>query len=211
VLPPSAHATRLDVLEGTSQSIGDLVFSFTSIEQVGGINLHDVDLALVSDALGVGFDVSPAVAGALAAPGGAIRDLKLEFTVTSTLGIDAAGNHLSATATGVDSSASVSELIGEAPAVDLGVFVAWFGSLPDTDQSLGGTFHSLTITKNLVIASGGDGSASIEGLAQRFQVVPEPATAGLLLAGIAGLACAGRRRFHADPVTARPRSIGSGN
>ncbi len=95
---------------------------------------------------------------------------------------------------GDGSSASVSELIDEAPGVDLGVFTAWFGSQPDADLPLGGTFTSLTITKNLVINAGPDGSASIERLSQRYAVVPEPATAGLLVAGLAGLTWAGKRR-----------------
>jgi len=191
--PIGAHATLLDALVGSSQSIGDLTFDFTNVEETGGINLHDVDLTLVADGLGVGFDITPVVAGALSTSNGGLADLKLEFTVTSTLGIDGAGNHLTATAIGDGSSASVSELINEAPAVDLGVFVAWFGSLADVDLPLGGTFGSLTITKNLVISAGADGSASIERLAQRYSVVPEPATAGLIALGLAGLTWAGKR------------------
>jgi hypothetical protein len=183
--PIGAQATLLDALEGTSQSIGDLTFDFTKVEETGGVNLHNVDLTLVSDGLGVGFDVTPVVAGALATSNGGLLDLKLEFTVTSTGGISAAGNHLAATAVGEGSSASVSELIDEAPSVDLGVFVAWFGSAPDLDLPLGGTFSTLTITKNLVISAGPDGSASIERLSQRY--VPEPATAGLMALGLAGL------------------------
>lgn len=192
--PIGAQATLLDALVGSSQVIGDLTFDFTNVEETGGVDLHNVDLTLVADGLGVGFDITPVVAGALATSNGGLIDLKLEFTVTSTLGIDGAGNHLAATANGEGSSASVSELINEAPAVDLGVFVAWFGSQPDVDLSLGGTFTSLTITKNLVVFAGPDGSASIERLSQRYNVVPEPATAGLLALGIAGLTWAGKRR-----------------
>jgi hypothetical protein len=192
--PIGAQATLLDALVGSFQSIGGLTFDFTKVEQTGGVNLHDVDLTLVSDGLGVGFDITPVVAGALAPSNGGLIDLKLEFTVTSTLGIDGAGNHLAATAVGEGSSASVSELIDEAPAVDLGVFVAWFGSLPDVDLPLGGTFTTLTITKNLVVNAGLDGDASIERLSQRYSVVPEPATAGLMMLGLTGLVWSGRRR-----------------
>ncbi len=91
--PLGARATLLDALVGSSQTIGDLSFDFTKVEQTGGIDLHDVDLSLVSDAAGIGFDVTPAVAGALSTSNLGLIDLKLEFTVTSTLGIDAAGNH----------------------------------------------------------------------------------------------------------------------
>jgi hypothetical protein len=192
--PQGARATLLDALTGTSQSIGDLTFSFTGVEETGGINLHDVELTLVADGLGVGFDVTPVIVGALSASNGGLKDLKLEFSVTSTLGVDAAGNHLGASATGDGSSASVSELIDQAPAVDLGVFVAWFGSLPDVDEPLGGTFHTLTITKNLVMSAGAAGDTSIERLGQRYHVVPEPATAGLMMLGLSGLAYAGKRR-----------------
>jgi hypothetical protein len=192
--PIGAQATLLDALVGSFQSIGGLTFDFTKVEQTGGVNLHDVDLTLVSDGLGVGFDITPVVAGALAASNGGLIDLKLEFTVTAPAGIDGAGNHLVATAVGTGSSASVSELIDEAPAVDLGVFVAWFGSLPDVDLALGGSFNSLTITKNLVVSAGADGSAAIERLSQRYSVVPEPATAALMLLGLAGLTWAGKSR-----------------
>jgi hypothetical protein len=189
-----AQATLLSVLEGTTQSIAGLTFEFTDVDEVGGIDLSQVDLTLVADALGVGFDLTPVSAGALDASNGALKDLKLEFTVTSTAGVDAAGNHLTATAVGTGSSVSVSELIDEAPAVDLGVFVAWFGSSPSNEQSLGETLYTLTITKNLVIAGGADGTASTERLAQRFRVVPEPTTGLMLLFGLSGIAYYGRGR-----------------
>lgn len=194
VWPSLSKATLLDVLEGSTQSIGGLTFHFTKVEQTGGIVLQNVDLTLVSDALGVGFDVTPVVAGALSASNGALKDLKLEFTVTTTIGVDQAGNHLTATASGVGSTASVSELIDEVPAVDLGVFVAWFGSYADAVESLGGTYYSLTVTKNIVVSGAAQGSANVERLEQRFRVVPEPTTAFLLLLGVSGLAYQGRQR-----------------
>jgi phage gp37-like protein len=192
--PSFSNATPLDALEGSTQSIGGLTFHFTKVEETGGIVLQNVDLTLVSDALGVGFDVTPLVAGALGATNGALKDLKLEFTITTTVGVDQAGNHLTATADGFGSSSSVSELIDEVPAVDLGVFVAWFGSQPDAVESLGGTYYSLTVTKNLVVSAGANGSTDIQRLEQRFRVVPEPTTAFLLLLGFSGLAYQGRQR-----------------
>jgi hypothetical protein len=194
LLPTGATATLLDVLEGTTQSIGGLTLHFTKVEETGGIVLQNVDLTLVADAQGVGFDVTPVVAGALSASNGALKDLKLEFTITTTIGVDQAGNHLTATANGDGSTASVSELIDEVPAVDLGVYVAWFGSYADAVESLGGTYYSLTVTKNLVVSGGADGNADVERLAQRFRVVPEPTIAFLLLLGFSGLACQGRQR-----------------
>lgn len=192
--PFGAQATLLSALEGTTQSLGGLTFHFTKVEETGGLNLSNIDLTLISDSLGVGFDVTPVVAGALGAANGAIRDLKLEFTVTAPAGIDEAGNHLEATATGSNSTASVSELIDEVPSVDLGVFVASFASLTDNFQPLGDTYSTLTITKNLVVAADPRGTANIEKLSQRFGVVPEPTTALLVVGGLSGLAVAGRRR-----------------
>ena len=188
-----AQATLLSSLEGTTQSIAGLTFEFTKVEETGGIVLSDVDLTLVADSLGAGFDLTPLAAGALSSSN-ALKDLKLEFTVSSDAGVDAVGNHLTATASGVGSSVSVSELIDEAPAVDAGVFVAWFGGQPDNVQPLGGTLHTLTITKNIVIAGGTDGEAATEKLAQRFRVVPEPATGLMLLLGLSGIAYNGRSR-----------------
>ena len=86
------------------------------------------------------------------------------------------------------------EIILEAPAVDLGVFVASFGSQTDNEQSLGAVLETLHVTKNMVVAADDPGAANVAILAQRFRVVPEPTTAGLLMLGISGLAWAGGRR-----------------
>ena len=110
------------------------------------------------------------------------------------VGIDRGANHLVAGVEGEFSSASVSELILEAPAVDLGVFVASFGSQTDNEQSLGAVLETLHVTKNMVVAADDPGAANVAILAQRFRVVPEPTTAGLLMLGISGLAWAGGRR-----------------
>jgi PEP-CTERM motif len=193
VLPGAVSATPLSSLEGTTLSIGALSFEFTKVEIAGGLDPSQIDLSTASDANGVGFNVTPLVAGAISVANGSIADIKLEFTVTSTVGITSAGNHLSGSVSGVGSSASVSELIQEVPLVDLGVFIASFGSLTDRTESLGGSFTELHITKNLVIAADEPGSATVTLLAQRY-VVPEPATAGLLMLGFSGLAYAGRRR-----------------
>jgi hypothetical protein len=190
-----ALATPLSTLAGTTQSIAGLTFEFTDVDEVGGIDLSQVDLTLVADALGVGFDLMPLSPGALDASNGAMKDLKLEFTVTAEAGVTAVANHLTATAVGAGSSVSVSELIDEAPTVDVGVFVAWFGGLPSNEQSLGETLHTLTITKNLVLIGGEyDATASTERLAQRFRVVPEPTTGLMLLFGLSGIAYYGRSR-----------------
>lgn len=193
MLPGAASATLLSALEGTSQSIGALTFDFTKVEIAGPLDASQIDLTLVSDGLGTGFDLTPVIAGALSVSNGAIADVKLEFTITATTGIVQAGNHLAATASGLRSSASVSELIDEAPAVDLGVFVASFASLTDNVQDLGATLFTLTVTKNIVVSADGNGSASVERLSQRF-LVPEPTTAVLMLLGVSGLGWAGRRR-----------------
>jgi len=193
LLPGAASATLLSALAGTSQSIGALTFAFTKVEIAGSLDPTQIDLSLVSDGLGTGFDVTPVSAGAMSVLNGAIADVKLEFTVTATTGITQAGNHLVGTAVGAGSSASVSELIDEAPAVDLGVFVASFASLPDNVQDLGATLFTLHVTKNIVISADEPGSASVERLSQRF-LVPEPTTATLMMLGISGLAWSGRRR-----------------
>jgi hypothetical protein len=193
-LPGAAGATLLSSLEGTTLTAGPLSFEFTKVEIAGALDPSQIDLSTVSDGLGIGFDVTPVSAGALSVANGAIADVKLEFTVTSTAGITAVANHLAATATGAGSSASVSELIDEFPLIDVGVFVASFGSLPDHVENLGSSAFELHITKNLVIAADEPGSTEVTKLSQRY-LVPEPTTAGLLLFGFSGLAYAGRRRM----------------
>lgn len=193
-VPGMARATLLNALEGTTQSVGPLTFEFTKVEIAGPLDPGQIDLSLVSDSLGYGFNVTPAVPDGIFVSNGAIADIKLEFTVTSTVGIDRGANHLAAGVEGELSSASVSELILEAPAVDLGVFVASFGSLTDNEQSLGAVLATLHVTKNMVVAADDPGGANVAILAQRFRVVPEPTTAGLLMLGVSGLAWAGSRR-----------------
>ena len=192
-LPGAASATLLSSLEGTTLTVGPLSMDFTKVEIIGSLDPNQIDVSAVADAGGFGFDMTPVSSGALSVSNGALADVKLEFTVTSTIGLVAAGNHLAATATGASSSASVSELIDEAPLIDLGVFVASFASLPDRVESFAAPLYTLTITKNLVLSADEPGKAEVTGLAQRY-LVPEPATAGLLLLGFSGLAYAGRRR-----------------
>lgn len=193
VLPGAAGATLLSALEGTSQSIGPLTFDFTKVEIAGPLDPTQIDLTLVSDGLGIGFDVTPVIAGALSVANGGLADVKLEFTITAAVGVVEAGNQIAGSVSGLGSSASVSELIEEAPAVDLGVFLSSFGSLTDNFQSLGATLFTLTITKNIVLSADDAGSATVDRLSQRF-LVPEPTTAVLMLLGISGLGWAGRRR-----------------
>lgn len=192
-LPLAADATPLSALVGTTDSIGGLTFTFTNVEEIGGIDLSQIDLVLVADAKGAGFDLVPAP-GALAVSNGALADVKIEFTVSSAAGVTAVANYLSASASVLGSSASVSELIDEAPGVDVGVAVTPAGSLPESVQPLGTVLHELTITKNMVVASVPQGSAEIIRLEQRFSVVPEPAGAALLSIGLGGLAAFARRR-----------------
>ncbi len=191
LLPLGAGATPLDSIVGTSLSIGDLTIEFTKVEQVGGIDLGQIEILGVADGLGVGFDLIADTA-ALSVADGAAADLKLEFTVVSVLGVDGVGNHLTASVAGPFSSASVSELIVEAPAVDVGVFATSFGSLLSNQQAFAETLQQLTITKNLVVSADSQGTASITRLQQRFSVVPEPTTAVLLLLGIGALGATGR-------------------
>lgn len=191
--PGVSNATLLSALEGTSQSIGALTFAFTKVEIAGPLDPSQIDLTLVADGLGTGFDVTPVSSGALSVTNGALADVKLEFTITATVGVVEAGNHIEGSVAGLGSSASVSELIDEAPAIDLGVFLSSFGSLTDNFQSLGATLFTLHVTKNIVISADEDGSAAVDLLSQRF-LVPEPTTAVLMLIGVSGLGWAGRRR-----------------
>jgi hypothetical protein len=188
-----ASAIPLDALEGTTHSIAGLTIQFTDVRQTGGIDLADVDLSFVVDALGVGFDITPLVAGALDAANKQLEILKLEFTVTSAAGIDRVVGHLDAQTKGILSAVIAWERIEESGFV-MPLFVTWLGSNTHDVEDLRDPLHTLTIKKHLVIGAGWHGSASVSSLSQRFRVVPEPATALMLLFGLSGIAYFGRSR-----------------
>ncbi len=126
---PAAAISLADIQAAISStgsfvgSVGDLTFTFTKIATTATpgfeIDLSEVELMLVSDDEGPGFDLVPE-AGALRVWSGALADLKLEFTVESTLGILRVGNTLFSDAF-EQAIATVSELIVEEPGVDIGV------------------------------------------------------------------------------------------
>lgn len=172
-------------------SAGDLTLTFTRVSESGGVDLSQVDLLLVDDPLEPGFDLVPLSAGALSAVDLELLDLQLEFTVASGLGITGAASELTASVGGLGMAmASVSELIVEEPGVDLGVAVG----APFASAALAQIRNLLTIdSKNLVLTSMEGSSVEVTRVAQRFAVVPEPASAGLLLAGLLGLAASRAR------------------
>lgn len=192
LLGSGANSTTLDQIDGTSDSIGPLTFNWTKAEETpsGSVDLSQIELVLVSDALGFGFDLvfQP---GALAAHDDGPRDIKLVFDVTSTTAIDTVSNYLTATASG-QASISVSELIIPAPGVDLGVIVHGQFAIPAVTGSLPAPLNELSITKNIVASGLPSGSAEAIRLEQRYTVVPEPGTAAMLLLGLAGLSIARR-------------------
>jgi hypothetical protein len=183
----TASATALSVIQAEItangsyvEANGDLTFTFTGVtETTGNLDLGQIDLMLVD----TGFDLTPLSAGAFSVSG-TLADLNLEFTVESTLGISGASNEIEATVVGGSGVASVSELIVEFPGADLGVS----DLEPFASADFGEVAGQLTIdSKNIVLSADTGATVDVTILRQRFAVVPEPGTAGLLLLGLAAL------------------------
>lgn len=202
-IPSLAGAIALSdpALLTTPITQGPLTFNFTNIESAGGLDLDLIDISFVGSGLIFGFDISAASGngGGMHTVNGVTADVKLEFTISSTIPIILVSNNLAGFAISLPplvplSSVSVSELIAEDGAINVGVTYTNFGSQTYNDHAVG-NLTNLTITKNLVIAadSGLSGFAEITLLEQRYSVVPEPGTANLLLLGLVGLAARSRR------------------
>jgi hypothetical protein len=201
LVPSMARAIPLDSLEGTTSTIGPLTIEWTRVEQTGGLDLGALDLMLASDGHGAGFDiVSPT--DALSVGSGGLADLKLEFRVTSTQPIVFVRNELNASVAGDLSGASVFETISEAPSLTVLAFVMESMAQNPTQEALGSALLQLTIVKNVILTAGDSAGGSgdfvrIDGLQQRFGVVPEPGTALLLMMGLAGMGAMGSGRLDA--------------
>ncbi len=193
--PASSWATPLNALQGTTDSIGPLTFEFVFVSGNGGLDLSQVDLALVDAGGGVyGFDVTAPAGVFRVETGEPAKDLNLMFNLTSTVAFGEVSNALvNPAVAGIGAAVTAFEEIAEV-AVDVGVFSLGSGdNLLFKSQDISGEgLTSLTISKNVMVSIAGVGSAELVSLQQRYTVIPEPASASLLVLGLTGLALARR-------------------
>lgn len=150
----------------------------------GGISAAD---GAVGDIL-VTYDVN--VMNTLRGPGNPIIGASLSSDVAASLpGAQAAIDELLISSGGLPSIIALNNV--KTGGSNTGIFT-------DT-KSFQSAVQSLQVTKDIVVDSrintgGTGGSATISFIDQRFSVVPEPSTAGMLILGMLGLSVAGRRR-----------------
>jgi hypothetical protein len=130
--------------------------------------------------------------GPLAAADGEAADLAISFSVWSEVPLVAAELAFTGTAGGFGASATVSETLAGAPGFVLGVGVTGGGGAHTIDRALlpgEGTGMHFAFYKNLVVDSDHEGGfAQISRVSQRYEIVPEPSSALLLLVGALGVA-----------------------
>jgi hypothetical protein len=180
--------TLQDLDDGQSFSSGDgtLQFGGFSITTSGSITspLSDFEVVVLAD----GFDVI----GAWSAIDGETGTMRIDYSVTGTLALAEAILSLNGSAVGPAAEAIVNETVGTVAALQ--VYARDGDVLLEDTVDLGGTILSLDIVKEIQVTGGSlDGAAQISVITQRFEVVPEPGTAALLLLGVGGLLLARRR------------------
>jgi hypothetical protein len=185
-----ARALGLDILAGGGTLTSDNGFlTFSEFEVITSGSVRS-DLAL--------YDVSAltdglAITGPFAAAGGAIGDMFLSFTVTSTKAITNASLRFNGAASGAGASASVTESFEEIEDGDLFVYSLGKADRDLVDQGEIDDLTTLSVSKDILVDSGSSGIAVISRIEQRFTTdAPEPA--GMLLFGMAFLGIAALRR-----------------
>lgn len=150
-LAPRAHAMGLDVLAGGgSLTSGNGVLTFDDFDVIttGSVrsNLALYDVQALVDGI--------AITGPIAAAGGNIGDLFIQFTVSSTAQITGAKLRFNGAAVGAGASASVTESFDEIEDAQLFVFAG--GGAADRSDSV--TFEegvtSLRVSKDILVDSG---------------------------------------------------------
>jgi hypothetical protein len=185
----------LDAGDDLTSLDGTLTFSDFSIAISGDLN-PDLGLYTV-ERLDAGFRINGAIAVADEAAG----SLDLTYTVTAAGPLEIAGARIffNAAVWGESASAvTMEELLsdgGGSMVGQLDLLVDGSGANTKVDEASFSELASLLVQKSISVDSEGAVAVTLSVIDQTFTVVPEPATAGLLVAGLAGLAaCAPRRR-----------------
>ncbi|MEE8558398.1 MAG: PEP-CTERM sorting domain-containing protein [Myxococcota bacterium] len=191
-LPPAARAAPLtlaDLASGSTFSSldGTLSFGSFSVMQSGSVSspLTDFEVVTLID----GFEV----VGPFSAFDGELGGMSIDYTVTASLPLERAHLSFNGAAFGVGAEARVDESFASLSQTLL------VQALPGSQQlsesvSILGVGSSLMVVKQISLTSVPSGAAQISLVAQRFEVVPEPSVAVLLLLGTSGLFVARRRR-----------------
>lgn len=205
-LGAQANATPLDVLVAggtlTSDS-GDILFDNFAATPSGALStdLSLYDISVLTGQEGI------VITGPLSVSGGAVGAMNIEFDVsvlTSGLFLNGAGLDFSGTITDLVGLefATVSEDLLDGPlpggtpiAGDADLAVLALTGTPgftDSDSASFAQISSLHVFKDINLTTTSAGAVSITSIEETFSVVPEPATAALMVIGLLGLGFLGR-------------------
>ena len=206
----TATAITLDSLQGMTTGIGPLSIEWTKVEGTGAVDLSQVELVMSSDANGLGFDLVP-ISDGLRADFDSVFDIKLEFTVSSTVPLVSVGNYLTAVTTG-GYWAQAFETVLQDALVTATAFHSLAFSQPVGVDPLAAPLTQLDIVKTIIVnydpgtTAAGD-FGRIDLLGQRFEAVPEPGTGLLVSLGILGMSLGSRRSRGDRPALPQRRGV----
>jgi hypothetical protein len=180
--------TLADLQAGASFDSVDLSLNFSEFSITAGGSivapLSDFQVLVLDD----GFEV----VGPMSASDGEVGSLEIDYRVTAVAGLLEGLLSFDGAASGAGSEAVATEDFGTLGAA--GVY-SREGDLQLFDSALlGGTVVDLRVSKQLDLVSVSQGSAVVGVVAQRFEVVPEPASLCLLLLGGLGTLALRRSR-----------------